>query len=218
MVYRRQSLTSTEQWDKATATNSSPGQKSQYWIVLWWLTMTWVNKPHVLVSKSCEDIITIGTLFEWFHYWQIAYVLNTVHSWIQKVFLLVRSLLTTYLYLHTLETRHLLWKILMAWNFICNHNFYIVIHYLQKITKVRYLPKAYYRLPPKSCHHFRTKSNTLLKRPHHLVPHLHFWRNLLSQYFSVHFLSVLPKAAINRKSLFADVGTEYNRRELPTTS
>lgn len=104
-----------------------------------------------------------------------------------------------FLFTHTWNQAPFTWKILMAWNFICNHNFYVVIHYLQKITKVRYLPKAYYRLPPKSCHHFRTKSNTLLKRPHHLVPHLHFWRNLLSQYFSVHFLSVLPKAAINRK-------------------
>lgn len=101
-----QTLTSTEQWDKAIATNSSPGQKSQYWIVLWWLTVTWVNKPHVLISKSCEHIITIETLFEWLHYWQIAYMLNTVHSWIQKVCLLVTSLLTTYFYLHTLEIRH----------------------------------------------------------------------------------------------------------------
>lgn len=64
---------------------------------------------------------------------------------------------------------------------------------------MRYLPKAYFWLPPKSCYHFWTKSNILLKSPHHLVAHLHFWRNLLFQYFSIHFLSMLPKAGINRK-------------------
>lgn len=91
------SLTSTEQWDKATATNSSPAQKSQYWIVLWWLTMTCVNKSLVLTSKSCEHIIAIlSTQMKLLHYKQFIY--SAAYNFKSKMYF-SQSMFVTHIFL-----------------------------------------------------------------------------------------------------------------------